>query len=123
MRYTFTKRRCPSSDGQLSAIERGQLVRAWEYYCGDIVDAERLVAENPEWFELWGVEQQGRMQFDYWHIPPDSGTLFYAGEVVPTGIRVVQFGWDVVEYPKARSPEDMENLAQMLADAWRARQG
>lgn len=121
MSYSFTNRRRPKSSKELTATECEQLVKAWEYYSGDVEDAERLVSENPEWFELWSVEHDERPEFDYWHLPPDSGTLFYAGEAVPTGIRVIQFGWDVVEDLASRSGADMEALAEKLDEAWRVR--
>jgi len=121
VRYQFTDKRSPKSAAELTPTQREQLVKAWEFYAGEVEDADKLVADNAEWFQLWSVTRDGKPAFDYWHLPPDSGTLFYAGEAAPTGIRVIQFGWDVAEDTPARPGVDLESLTGELDKAWRAR--
>jgi hypothetical protein len=122
--YRFTEQRSPTSVEELTDVQREQLRIAWEYYSGDDEDPQKLVADNPGWFQQWTVERDGKPAFDYWHLPPDSGTLFYAGEAVPTGIRVIQFGWDVAEPDvEVRPGIDLDELARELDAAFRAAKG
>jgi hypothetical protein len=109
----------PASADELDATQREQLRIAWEYYSGDDEDPVKLVAENPNWFELWTVVEGDKPVFDYVHFPPDQGTLFYAGSKAPTGIRVIQFGWDVEDEDAPNEAGlDLEAVAEALSTAW-----
>jgi hypothetical protein len=122
--YQLTGPRNPTSAGELSDAEREQLHLAWKCYCGEDRSAVQLLSENPAWFELWTVVGDGKPVFDYWHLPPDSGVVFHAGEAVFAGIEVIQFGWDVVvrETP-TRACVELKELARALARAWAAAHG
>jgi len=124
MGYQFTNKRNPKTVEELSAPEREQLHMAWKLYAGEDRSASELITENSGWFELWTVEQDGRPVFDYWHMPPDSGTLFYTGEAAPTGIQVIQFGWDVPAPETPTKPGvNLKLLAKELSRTWRTMLG
>jgi hypothetical protein len=106
---------------ELSEAEQLQLVIAWEFYTSETNSAEELLTDNPGWFELWAVEHDGQVEFDFWHLPPDSGTVFFHGWAAGPGIGMIQFGFDYDEARATGHVPDPDAFTKALDLAWRNR--
>jgi hypothetical protein len=114
MTLTFTNRRIPTSLDELTDAERQQTLIPWEFANRDPLIPAEAIEEFPGECEVWTVERDGLPAFDFWFLPPASGTIYYHGLPVATGIRLFDGGWQTCDGPESGNAQ----LLLELVKAW-----